>query len=193
MLYRPRSPVAAGLELESAAPPMDLDRSSRLGSSPVPRLPLPNLSAYTLPPLESSESAQDTSNLEDSWEKDSSVTAAAFPADASAAKIPDPTGKDGPSKPVSTAEDATDASDDSERGREASSKSSTEVSTLQGTRDEHAHGSSAKTDIVTQSEATGADTKSSGPLQGPQEQQEWPVEGDFSAFEDRDGTKLMYL
>lgn len=191
MLYRPRSPVAAGLELESAAPPMDLDRSSRLGSSPVPRLPLPNLSAYTLPPLESSESAQDTSNLEDSWEKDSSVTAAAFPADASAAKIPDPTGKDRSSQPVSTAENATDASDDSQRGREASSITSAEVSTLQGTRDEHE--SSAKTDIVTQSEAAGADTTSSGPLQGPQEQQEWPVEGDFSAFKDRDGTKLMDL
>ena len=191
MLYRPRSPVAAGLELESAAPPMDLDRSSRLGSSPVPRLPLPNLSAYTLPPLESSESAQDTSNLEDSWEKDSSVTAAAFPADASAAKVPDPTGKDRSSQPVSTAENATDASDDSQRGREASSITSAEVSTLQGTRDEHE--SSAKTDIVTLSEAAGADTTSSGPLQGPQEQHEWPVEGDFSASEDRDGTKLMDL
>ena len=170
---------------------MDLDRSSRLGSSPVPRLPLPNLSAYTLPPLESSESAQDTSNLEDSWEKDNSVTAAAIPADASAAKIPDPTGKDRSSQPVSTAENATDASDDSQRGREASSITSAEVSTLQGTRDEHE--SSVKTDIVTQSEAAGADTTSPGPLQGPQEQQEWPVEGDFSAFEDRDGTKLMYL
>ena len=188
LLYRPRSPVAAGLELESAAPPMDLDRSSRLGSSPVPRLPLPNLSTYTLLPLESSESAQDTFNIEDSREKDGSVTLAASPADASAAKVAEPTDKDRPS--VSTAEDATSARNDLER-REASSIISAEVLTLQGTRDENEW--SAKTNIVTESEAAGADSKSSGLLQGPQEQQEWPVEGDFSAIHGGESTRLMCL
>ncbi|KAL0034861.1 hypothetical protein WJX77_010604 [Trebouxia sp. C0004] len=172
---RPRSPVAAGLELESAAPPVDLDRSSRLGSSPLPHLPLPNLSTYTLPPLESSESAQDTFNLEDSREKDGSVTLATSPADTSAASVADLTDKDRLSKPASNAEDATDAGDILERGRAASSITPAEVLTLQGSRDES--GWSAKTDMVTQSEAAGPDSTSSGPLQGPQEQQERPVEG----------------
>ena len=189
LLFRPRSPVAAALELESAAPPMDLDRPSRLGSSPVPRLPLPNLSTYTLPPLESRESAQDTSNLEDSRERDGSVTPAASPADASAAKVADPTGKDRPSKPVAIAEDATDASDNSERGRKAFSIIPAEGVTLQGTRDEDEW--SAKTDIVTEFEAAGADTTSSWPLQGPQEQQEWPVEGEFTAFNGGQSTRLI--
>ncbi len=160
---------------------MDLDRSSRLGSSPVPRLPLPDLSAYALPPLESSESAQDTSNLEDSREKDGSVTLAASPVDASAAKVADLTDKDRPSKPVSTAENATNASNDLERGGKASSTTSVEVLPLPGTRDENEW--SVETDIVTESEAAGADTKSSGPPEEPQEQQEWPVKGDFSAFQ----------
>ncbi|KAL0051815.1 hypothetical protein WJX82_002647 [Trebouxia sp. C0006] len=177
---RPRSPVAAALELESAAPPMDLDRPSRLGSSPVPRLPLPNLgvsnlSTYTVPPRESSESAQDASNLNESREKGGFVTLAASPADASAAKVADPIGKDRPSTPVAIAEDATSASENLDRGREASSITPSEVLTLQGTRDENEL--SAKTDTVTESEAAGADSKSSGPLQEPQQQQEWPVKG----------------
>lgn len=83
---------------------MDLDRPSRLGSSPVPRLPLPNLgvsnlSTYTVPPRERSESAQDASNLDESREKGGFVTLAASPADASAAKVADPIGKDRPSTP----------------------------------------------------------------------------------------------
>ncbi|KAL0028659.1 hypothetical protein WJX79_008659 [Trebouxia sp. C0005] len=180
---RPRSPVAAALELESAAPPMDLDRSSRLGSSPVPHLPLPNLSTYTVPPVESSESAQDTSSLEDSREKDGSVKLAASPADASPDKVANLTDQDRPSKPVSTAEDATDVNDDPERGREASSITPSEVLAWQGTRDESE--SSAKTDTVTESEAAGADTTSSGPLQGPQDQQ--PVAGQQEMQADAEG------
>ncbi len=168
---------------------MDLDRPSRLGSPPVPRLPLPSLSTYTLPPLESRESAQDTSNLEDSREKDGSATPAASPADASAAKVADLTDKDRLSKPVTNAEDATSASSDLERDRKASGTTSIEVPTLQGTRDEDQW--SAKTDIVPQSEAAGADSKSSGPPQGPQEQQEWPVKGDFSAFNGGQSTRLI--
>ncbi len=160
---------------------MDLDRSSRFGSSPIPRLPLPNLSAYTLPPLERSESAQDTSSLENSRQKDGSVPLATSPADASAAKVADPSGKDGSSKPVASAEDATSASSDLERDRKASSITEAKVVALQGTRDENEW--SAKTDIKTESEAAGADSKSSGPLQIPQEQQEWPVKGDFSALD----------
>ncbi len=168
---------------------MDLDRSSRLGSSPIPRLPLPNLSTYTLPPLDSSEFAQGTFNPEDSRGRDGSVTLAASPADASAAKVADTVGKDRPSKPVAIAADATSASNDSERGRKASSIIPAEVLTLQGTRDETVW--PGKTDIVTQSEAANADTKSSGPPQGPQEQQEWPIEGDFTAFNGGQSTRLI--
>lgn len=191
LLYRPRSPVTAALELESAAPPMDLDRSSRLGSSSVPRLPLPSLSTYTVPPLESSESAQDTSKLEDSREKDGSATPAASPAYASAAKVADLTDKDRLSNPVTNAEDATSVSSDLERNRKASSTTSVEVLPLPGIREETEW--SAKTDIVTESEVVGADSKSSGLLQGPQEEQEWPVEGDFPAVNGGESTRQSYL
>lgn len=40
MSCRPRSPVTAGLELESAAPPVDLERRSPFRASPDPRLHL---------------------------------------------------------------------------------------------------------------------------------------------------------
>lgn len=154
MPCRPRSPVTAGLELESAAPPVDLERRSPFRASPDPPLHLLHSDATA---------AVDTRNSKEA-EGGDSPAAVAEPI----ANVAKPARLLSQPDPAASGEDVALENGGTQGGVKSSGMVSEGVPASPGTADE------LQVDSMTE----GADDKLSRHFMAPQEQPELPSEGE---------------